>query len=86
MTAGWTNISGPVPVSVLSRSSIYYSMLLLHNHIRQLNDISTVFLENLLHFLLRGDKRLETAATQKLEFQKPQNLIKMLRKSPVSNT
>ena len=33
VTSGWTDISGPGPVSVLSISSMYYSMLILHNPI-----------------------------------------------------
>ena len=31
VTPGWTDISGPGPVSFLSRSSMYYIMLTLHN-------------------------------------------------------
>ena len=31
VTPGWSDISGPVPVSFLSRSSIYYIMLTLYN-------------------------------------------------------
>ena len=39
----------------LSRSSMYYIMLTLHNPIKPLNIVSTVFLEELiLHLLLRG--------------------------------
>ena len=55
VTPGWTDISGPGPVSFLSRSSMYYIMLTLHNPIKPLNIVSkTVFLEDLiLHLLLR---------------------------------
>ena len=38
---GWTNISSPGPVSFLSRSSMYYIMLTLHNPINPLNVVST---------------------------------------------
>ena len=38
---GWTDISGPVPGSFLSRSSMYYIMLTLHNPISPLNAVST---------------------------------------------
>ena len=38
VTPGWTDISGPGPVNFLSRSSIYYNMLILH---KPLNVIST---------------------------------------------
>ena len=63
-TPGWTDISGPAPVSFLSRSSMYYIMLTLHNPIKPLNIVRTVFLEDLiLHLLLRVYKRPETAAT-----------------------
>ena len=41
MTPGWTDISGPGPVSLLSRSSMYYIMLTLHNPIKPLNIVST---------------------------------------------
>ena len=37
---GWTDISGPGPVSFLSRSSIHYIMLTLHYPIK-LNVVST---------------------------------------------
>ena len=38
---GWTDISGPGPVSFLSRSFMYYIMLTLHNPIKPLNVITT---------------------------------------------
>ena len=41
MTPGWTDVSGPGPVIFLSRSSMYYMMLSLHNPITQLNVVST---------------------------------------------
>ena len=41
VTPGWTDISGPGPVSFLSRSSMYYIMLTLHNSIKPLNIVST---------------------------------------------
>ena len=41
MIPGWTDISGPGSVSFLSRSSIYYIMLTLHNSIKPLNIVST---------------------------------------------
>ena len=41
VTPGWTDISGPGPVSFLSRSSMYYIMLTLHNPIKPLNIVST---------------------------------------------
>ena len=41
VTSGWTDISGPGPVSFLSRSSMYYIMLTLHNPINPLNVVST---------------------------------------------
>ena len=41
VTPGWTDISGPGPVSFLSRSSMYYIMLTLHNPINPLNVVST---------------------------------------------
>ena len=54
MTPGSTDFSGPDAVSFLSRSSMYYIMLTLHNLINPLNVVSTVFLEHLiLHLLLR---------------------------------
>ena len=54
-TPRWTDISGPGPVNCLSRSSMYYIMLTLHNPIKPLNIVSTVFLEDLnLHLQLRG--------------------------------
>ena len=40
VTPGWTDISGPGPVSFLSRSSMYYIMLTLHNPIKPLNVVS----------------------------------------------
>ena len=46
VTPGWTDISGPDPVSFLSRSSMYYIMLTLHNSIKLPNIVSTVFLED----------------------------------------
>ena len=41
VTPGWTDISGPGSVSFLSRSSMYYIMLTLHNSIKPLNIVST---------------------------------------------
>ena len=41
VTPGWTDISGPGPVSFLSRSSMYYIILTLHNPIKPLNVVST---------------------------------------------
>ena len=41
MTPGWTDISGPGPVSFLSRSSMYYITLTLHNPVNLLNVVST---------------------------------------------
>ena len=41
VTPRQTDISGPVPVSFLSRSSMYYITLTLHNPINLLNVIST---------------------------------------------
>ena len=41
MIPGWTDMSGPGPISFLSRSSIYYIMLTLHNPINLLNVVST---------------------------------------------
>ena len=38
---GWTDISGPGPVSFLLRSSIYYIMLTLHNPVNPLTVVST---------------------------------------------
>ena len=40
VTPGWTDISGPGPVSFLSRSSMYYITLTLHNPINLLNVVS----------------------------------------------
>ena len=37
---GWTGTSGPGPVSLLSRSSMYYIMLTLYNPINPLNVVS----------------------------------------------
>ena len=55
VTPGWTDISGPGPVSFLSRSSMYYITLTLHNPIKPMNVVNTVFLEDLIiHLLLRG--------------------------------
>ena len=54
-TPRWTDISGPGPVNCLSRSSMYYIMLTLHNPIKPLNIVSTVFLEDLnLRLQLHG--------------------------------
>ena len=39
-TPGWTDISGPAPVSFLSRSSMYYIMLTRHNPINLLNVVT----------------------------------------------
>ena len=41
VTPGWSDISGPGPVSFLSRNSMYYIMLTLHNPIKPLNIVST---------------------------------------------
>ena len=41
VTPGWTDISGPGPVSFLSRSSMYYITLTLHNPTNLLNVVST---------------------------------------------
>ena len=41
VTPGWTDISCPGPVSFLSRSSMYYIMVTLHNPIKPLNIVST---------------------------------------------
>ena len=41
VTPGWTDISGPGPVSFLSRSSMYYITLTLHNPIKPLNILRT---------------------------------------------
>ena len=41
VTPGWTDISGPGPVRFLSRGSMYYSILILHNPVNPLNVIST---------------------------------------------
>ena len=41
VTPGWNDISGPGPVSFLSRNSMYYIMLTLHNPIKPLNIVST---------------------------------------------
>ena len=41
VTPEWTDISGPSPVSFLSRSSMYCIMLTLHNSINLLNVVST---------------------------------------------
>ena len=41
VTPGWTDISGPGPVSYLSRSYMYYIMLTLHNPVNPLNVVST---------------------------------------------
>ena len=38
---GWTDISGPGPVSFSSRSSLHYIMLTLHNLINLLNVVRT---------------------------------------------
>ena len=38
---GWSDISGPGPVSFLSRSSMYYITLTLRNPIKLLNVVST---------------------------------------------
>ena len=57
VTPGWTDISGPGPVSFLSRTSMYYIKLTLHNPINLLDVVSAVFFEHLtLHFLLHGVK------------------------------
>ena len=41
VTPGWTDISGPGSFRFLSRSSMYYIMLTLHNSIKPLNIVST---------------------------------------------
>ena len=41
VTPGWTDISGPGPVSFLSRSSMYCITLTLHNPINLLNVVCT---------------------------------------------
>ena len=41
VTPGWTDISGPGPVSFLSRSSMYYITLTLHNPINLLSVVNT---------------------------------------------
>ena len=41
VTPGWNKISGPGPVSFLSRNSMYYITLTLHNPMNLLNAVST---------------------------------------------
>ena len=41
VTPGWTDISGPGPVSFSSTSPMNYIMLTLHNPIKPLNVVST---------------------------------------------
>ena len=41
VTPGWTDVSGPGPLSFLSRSFMYHIMLILHNPIIPLNIVST---------------------------------------------
>ena len=41
VTSGWTDFSGPGPVSFLSRISMYYITLTLHSPINLLNVVST---------------------------------------------
>ena len=41
VTPGWTDITGPGPVSFLSRISMYYIILTLHSPINLLNVVST---------------------------------------------
>ena len=41
VTPGWTDISGPDPVSFLSRSSMCYTTLTIHNPINLLDVVST---------------------------------------------
>ena len=41
VTPGWSDISGPGPASFLSRSSMYYMMLTLHNPVNPLNVVGT---------------------------------------------
>ena len=63
---GWTDISGPGPVSFLSRSSMYYIMLTLHNPIKPLNIVSTNSFPwgpNYASSATSCTKRPETAAT-----------------------
>ena len=59
MTPGWTDISGPSPVSFLSGSSMYCIMLTLHNPINPLNVVSANSGANYYEVY----KRPETAAT-----------------------
>ena len=44
VTPGWTDISGPGPVSFLCRSSTYYNTLTRHNPINLLNVEHLIFL------------------------------------------
>ena len=41
VTPGWTDISGPGSVTFLSRSSMYYIILTLHDPIKARNIVST---------------------------------------------
>ena len=41
VTPGWTDISGPGPISFLFRNSVYYMMLTIHNPINLLNVVIT---------------------------------------------
>ena len=56
VTPGWPDISAPGPVSFLSRSFIYYTMLILHNPINSLKALAqTAFIEHLILNLLLHD-------------------------------
>ena len=56
VTFEWADVSGPGPVSFLSRRFMYYILLTLHNLINLLNVASaTVVFEYIIfHLLLRG--------------------------------
>ena len=58
VTLGWTDISGPGPVSFLFRSSLYYITPTLDNPINLLNVVSTNSFSSasnlILHLLLHG--------------------------------
>ena len=66
VTPGWSDISGPGPVSFLSRSSMYYMMLTLHNPTNPLNVLSTNSFSWATNFCISYyvvNKQPETAAT-----------------------
>ena len=66
VTPGWSNMSGPGPVSFLSRSSMYYMMLTLHNPVNPQNVVSTNSLSWSTNFCTSYYvvyKRPETVAT-----------------------